>query len=251
MKRHFNYTGRVKILREKIKIKICGGSNGDYYFDGEIDLNDLDIKNINSKVYLEFYYRDRIKRFSLGTVKVLSLPKDKNLDEFKNSISSVRLRILVVNEFEGNKIIARADRIKPLNWRRTQKGIIPLEIRDMGNLPWKIEYDEDEGPILVLNSKPNDFKELLKRDSKLGLSIYSAVFREILCHIFFYEKYNKEAMEIEGGWQNDWIRFAKKFVGNPPLNEENNPAEIFEWINNCVCEFCQQIKSKYTLENGD
>ncbi len=79
MIRRFNYTGRIKIPKDRIRISLQKDMNGKS-FTAEIDLKGLKIPE-SAKIYIEPNYKGVYQRFSFGTVGHIQTPENTRLNE--------------------------------------------------------------------------------------------------------------------------------------------------------------------------
>ena len=108
--RRINHTGRAKIRREDIEIRIEDRGARKSSFSAEIKLADYALPD-EANVYLEAYAPSICQRFSCGQIGNLHLPRDLVLSEF-DSIENVKFRIKIVSSSKGNKhILAEADQL--------------------------------------------------------------------------------------------------------------------------------------------
>jgi hypothetical protein len=66
MIRKYNYTGRLKISKDRITINQVS-KNGIKSFEAKISIGELGFPN-NAHVYIEPYFKSSFMRFSFGTV---------------------------------------------------------------------------------------------------------------------------------------------------------------------------------------
>lgn len=260
MKRRFNYTGRKRINEKDVFIEIKKETRNDnelYYFENIFYFDNLDLPS-DTRIYLEAYHRTDYMRFNFGTLGKIEEPTEKYLTEF-GYFENIKFRVKLVDESEEKgKLLAMADKIKPVlpegeDDNQSVKSILAVNTDDIGNKIWELDFDEISKPCLTFNSNADEFKNLSRSDSKYFFLIYPYVIREILYHMIFIDGvYNSEDPEIE--WHSYWIQFAREMVSDVPdaLNYEdisNNLdieiADVKEWINNVVNEFCISHNEKW------
>src|SRR5215470_16710141 len=154
-KRRINSTGRKKIPQDKIDLRILPHISGEPLrakFD--IDVASLGLPP-SAAVSVEAYHRSTAMRFDCGTVAVKKIPEPLVLNDLDQS-GSVLFRIKIVDrEGSAGKILASADRVRPLieGENTDRRSIFPVEYRDLGQEIWRVDIDDDAGPFLLLNSK--------------------------------------------------------------------------------------------------
>lgn len=110
MKRTFNYTGRHKIGRKDVSIRLRQ-DNGVWLFDAELRLADYHLPR-NGEVWIEAHRQNLWMQWSWGTVSALRVPVDRRLTEF-DVPDGVLFRVRVVQPPgpEHHKLLAEADGI--------------------------------------------------------------------------------------------------------------------------------------------
>ena len=91
----------------------------------------------------------------VSTVGAKQIPDVLSLNEI-DPASAVLFRIKIVDsEKEKGKILASADRVRPSieGEHAGRKSIFPVEYRDLRQEIWRVEIEDDVGPVLLLNSK--------------------------------------------------------------------------------------------------
>ncbi len=247
MKRRFNYTGRKKILREKISITLNRDGNTIRSAIVQLNLGRMNLPP-DASVYVETYQRMVESRiYPLGTVNDGKIARTLNLSGTGYG-ENLKFRIYVVDETNTRGLIlAHADRIKPER-DIDREAILPVEFRDIGQQIWKVVYDGDEGgaPVLILNSKIPNIETISKNDPQFIVFVYPAMLREVLTHMVFVDGIDSLS-EPETEWHKDWLDFARRIRGEDPIDEilsgdgeVSDKEEAKNWIHRVVEEFCNQ-----------
>jgi hypothetical protein len=243
MIRRFNYTGRERIRRADVSIRLIG-EEPVRTFEAGLQLRDYELPP-DAKVYVEAYEKAAFMRFDFGTVGSVSPPPEakRKLHEFEGS-DVVRFRVKVVDERDhSGKLLAEADGILPLvleERERDRRPLLAVRSEDLGQQVWAISYpDSTQGmPVLSINSQVADRTALVRSPLFMSL-VLPAIFREILTRILIYE--NHCEMDDED-WKSQWLQFAHRVLptaGEPPEDRER----AVEWIDGVVGEFCSKQKS--------
>ncbi len=241
MKRRFNYTGRKKIAREKVKINLVNVNDQIRSLKADIEL-DGNSYPPDSKVYLEAYHKTDNKRFDLGPLDQHMKVDNLSLEEI-TYLDKISFRVMVVSEkMEIGKIYGHADGIKPEN-KYERKSILPVDFsRDLGQQIWKLEFNDD--PTLYLNNQIFSIEMLAKSDPLFFMYVYPAVIKEILMTMIFAQGVD-DVTEPTYEWQSSWLSFAKKYLLNEKIPDSLNPSDptfdkalAIEWIEKVVEEFC-------------
>lgn len=138
MIRKFNYTGRKRIDRERLKIKLVAAEGDFPSFDAAINLDDLGLPS-DAAVYVEAYDRSSYMRFDFGTVAQQIAPARRQLTELQ-SRELILFRVRVVDKAGAHgRVLAVADRLTPVATGAAaveREGLLGVELQDLGDRIW-------------------------------------------------------------------------------------------------------------------
>jgi len=252
MKRRFNYTGRKRILRDRIDITLNKDGNLVRSAVFQLNLREMNLLQ-DASVYVEAYQRmaeSRISRIGIvnegdvmGTIDLSTCGYDENL----------KFRIYVVNESgEHGLILAHADRIKP-EQDVNRKTILPILFKDIGQQIWKIVYEGDGcEPLLLLNRGIPAIETIAKNDAQFIMFVYPAVLKEVLKHMVFVDGIDSLS-DPQTDWHKDWLNLTRYLIGEEPPNgilkienEISKNGEALKWIDKVVEGFCNS-RSEWSI----
>jgi hypothetical protein len=259
MIRKFNYTGRKKIDRDNISIRLVRDTTPHPYFDLKISLNPEDFPD-DAELIVEAYDRSSFMRFKCGSLKSPVFPEDRHLTEI-HSTNAILFRVKVVDPTtQHGKILAAADRLTSVGESQEDArriSLLPVSYADLGKEVWKLDF-WNTGPVLILNKRIESVSvsEIVKTSDLFFSLVYPSVLREILVHILVIDDtFEEEDPEL---WQNLWIRFVESLPDVPKItgtsefeNSSSDPAFFLNWIDNDVIPaFCRKymIKEKFESE---
>jgi hypothetical protein len=242
MIRRFNYTGKQRIRREDVSIRLTT-SKPVRSFEAQLLLGEYGLPG-DAKVFIEAYEKTAVMRFPFGAVGSTSPPAGEKLKltEFEGS-EAVRFRVKVVDSGgRAGRLLAEAEGIHPVfpeEKDEKRRPLLPVRYEVLGEQVWKVEFPEStqDNPILLVNVKIPDKTALVRSPLFVSL-VLPAVLREILNQILLVEEYQ----ELEDGsdWKSLWLRFAKRLAGGDPPGEGQDPAE---WVDAAVAAFCDKQKA--------
>ncbi|MBU2550905.1 MAG: hypothetical protein KKB20_21015 [Proteobacteria bacterium] len=250
MIRTFNYTGRKRIPRTRVVVRLQDGPGGPPRFDASIDLTGLGLP-AEARVFVEAYRRYLFQRFDFGSVGRLVPPEDRNLIDMPPR-SLVMFRAKVVSLDEAGRILAAADRIIP---RRSENeptdklSLLPVDFMDLGDLVWRLDLEGD-WPSLQLNNRLEGIRETARSDDYFLSLIYPEVVRQILNRILIVDDYTDPEGDPDD-WQSQWLRFARGLMQDkrlPPSGfSEPDLQEKLGWIERAVEAFghYQRVLERY------
>lgn len=252
MKRQINYTDRKKIPKKNVELEF-------FYNDGipskaritKLSLEELGLPS-EAKVFLDAYHRTEFKRFPLGTLNKLEIPKDLDFDGL---ILKQRLLFrVIVSDPKTKKVLAHADRIKPSNLSKgddvfqKRESILPVYIGNIDPRAWMLKFDSeyDDGPVLLVNNKIPDTEKFCKSPEFVQL-VLPAVLKEILFKMLIIDRIDSfEDPTYE--WHKKWLTFLKQQLRIDPeehFSAEADSNEIADQIEEVVNRFAEKQKEYF------
>lgn len=235
MIQRFNYTGRRKLPREKISLRL-NRNESTMTFDAEITgLESLGLPG-SSQVFVEAYHQATYMRFDFGTIDLLQIPIDRQLTNFYDG-SPVNFRIKIVSSSgEAGRILAVADHLSPVREDDETKRnpLIPVHIvAGMGQEIWRVVWDAT-GPVLELNQEQAGIKGLILDKNIFRSMVLPEVLRTVLTRILMDEM---DQDEENGECAKHWLEFVSTIHNEPP-GDERDYSTVDNWVNRVVQSFC-------------
>lgn len=244
MIRRFNYTGRRKIPRSRVRIRVEEEGQR-RRFDAEIALDGLGLPP-EALVFVEAYHRAAYRRFDFGTVGSPRPAAERWLDGIP--VRSPLFRVKVVLREHGNaRILAAADRVVPEDSDRgedARQSLLPVEYEDLGERVWALDLDSD-WPRLRLNKRFEGIREAARSGPEFLTLVYPDVFRAILTRALDEGKFDPDCDDED--WGTLWLRFACRELGQPHPPEQS-ASENTEWIEEAVNAFCVRVRTAFHFE---
>jgi hypothetical protein len=238
IQRRINHTGRKRIDMSRIEI-LLEGESGAQRFTGSVNFENLNLPP-NGPVFIEAYQSGRyaLQRFECGTVSTFSLPIDTRLSELDSDLP-IQFRIKVVDTAgPSGRLLAAVKGIRATNEQPDAEGreeLLSVWSREMGDVPWRINFQEDSIPELALNNRIPGATDLIKHDPLFQSLILPSAVRSILSWIYW----NELTGEDQDEWVMRWLEFAKCITGEEaPITIE--PAEANMWIEDVVVAFSRK-----------
>jgi hypothetical protein len=234
--RRVNFTGRKRISGQHVVISLRRSEpNEAVQFDASIDLATYQVP-ADALVSVEAYRQTSRVQYPFGTVASITPPSDRSLASFDSPEAVLfRVRVTDVGKRHG-LLLAEADRIRPRYGEDEDSNRIPLlppAPGDLGDQVWRVELEGK--PILRLNRNLIDWKEAVKSDQFRAL-VYPAAVREVLRRVLLDGVRNTEDL---GDWRGQWLLFASKVPGVPPVPAKTEDDE--EWIDEAVSAFSRNF----------
>jgi hypothetical protein len=236
-KRRINSTGRKRIGRECIDIRMLESGQGEP-LKAKVSLN-LSSEKFppHAQVCLEAYHRSSGMRFDLGSIGSLKLPPLFVLDEVDRS-GSVLFRLKVVDTTEEiGKILGSALGIQPSNENEIdgKRSFFPVIYRDLGEEIWRVEINSGDRPRLVLNNRVQSISHKLQTNALFQGLVLPAALRLVV------EDLVREAEaddEEDAGWREEWLQYCRDALGavtDPATLDEERKRD---WVDDVVNRFC-------------
>lgn len=252
MIRRLNYTGRKKIPRSRVTIRLLPAAESLYAFTAEFDLSGLSFPN-DANVFIEAYNIASYMRFPFGTVSQRRDPKDTRLaDITARPLAKFRVKVVDQSKRHG-LLLGVADKIIPLRPEEdlaNKQSLLPVEFCDLGDRVWRLELSD--WPVLELNNRIDDVGEAARSGNAfLGL-VYPEVVRRILHEIVIGQDQTDLGFD-DTDWTSLWLRYVCSLPGvsEPPSGgSEEARARRVEWIEDAVQAFCRSRQVRHRFESA-
>jgi hypothetical protein len=247
VRRRFNYTNRARIRHQDVRLSITEDDSGRHKFHADLNLNHLSLP-ADGRVWVEAFDANAFMRFPFGTVAVPYPETDTTLDTFAGT-DSYSFRVKVVDPGNHARLLARSAGISPVREDPeggARKSLLRVSTRDLGHLPWKLEFQIGDYPLLVINNEIDAGKSLARSNHFFQALVFPAVLETILRRILMEdEEYmpGNDEEEEEDAWKEAWLEFAGTLPGNSrlPPNEELDREQREFWIEESVAVFSRHI----------
>lgn len=250
MIRRLNYTGRKKIARSRVTVRLSPAGGALYAFAVEYDLGGYGFPE-NAKVFVEAYNSTSYMRFSFGTVGERHDPPDMTLaDVTPRPLPKFRLKVVDQSEAHG-LLLGVADKLIPLRPDEeltNKQSLLPVDFCDLGDQVWRL--DLSDWPVLELNNRVDAIGEVARSGDAFLALVYPEVVRRILHQIVVVEEeIDQNADDTE--WTSLWLRYVCSLHGisEPPSGvSEDARSRREEWIEDAVQAFCRFKEARRRFE---
>lgn len=219
MSHRINSTGRKRLLRENVSIRLIEGkSGGAPSFNAVISIpGELNLDS-SARVYIEPYVRRSSMRFDFGTVGNIVVPNDLALSGI-DAGTPILFDVKVVDESgQVGRILAAAHALRPEGDEDGigRDSILPLRSMDLGQRVWKLEVDKDAGPTLCINNRIPDLKSWLMSDVRYMGMIYPEVVRRMVVECWS----EHSGADDNAHWVVAWRTWIQSRLGREPREDE-------------------------------
>lgn len=245
MKRRINHTGRKRIEREHIEIKLRP-KEGDA--PQIFDLTNLDLSSYgfpdDALVRVEAARSNAGQAWDFGTVG-----NPKELSDTARRITGVDaaapFRVFVVDSDGSGRLLGHARNIRA---KQASESLLHLEENnELGAEVWRIEFHDVGQPKLLINKNIEGISGIVTDDPSFYALVIPDVLRAILTQIVVIHP--QEMDDDGGGWHIDWLNFAKGYANGkePPTlrdirdADDDRGEEAHEWIDEVVRNFAADV----------
>ena len=240
-RRRLNYTGRQRIRREHIEVRMLENASGTpLRAELDLDLSGYGLPD-SAFVIFEAYHRSSLMRFDLGTVGTLNIPPVLVLSEVDH-IGSVNFRLKVVDvDVVNGRALATAERIKARSEEDDdpdgRRSLMTVSFKELGHEIWRVDLASDSRPELLINREIPGIKHQLQESAVIQAFLLPAALRVVLENLFPDQGYVDD--DDDDIWQKEWKEFCNDelgmvFEGAASLEDRD------DWVNECIRRFCRK-----------
>ena len=186
-----------------------------------------------ASAYIYVHAGNAEEKFSLGKLSDMRIPKYRLLDSLPAG-ETKHFRLLVVDD-ETSKILASAEDVRPKSLHEEEREpLLPVEIKELGNIIWKVNLVEEQQPILHLNQEFPDIINKMKNDKIFQALILPNAVRSCLKHFV------TSTQDTSLTWIQNWGSFLKELGMHKsiPLSDDEDP-DIDRWLDKVIEKFCK------------
>ena len=235
MQRTINHTGRRKLERSEVGIKLTEKPGEAPSFDAEFSLKNDNLPS-DAAVYLEAYSSNTLQRFDCGTVAEITEPVDRTLDKIDLTAKTL-FRVRIVDESAHiGRLVASVQGLKAEgdDEPEDRASLMTLASRPLGQQTWRINISEADKPELVINSSiPNSMGQL-KDNPLFQALILPAAFKQVLLFYVWDGQFE------DGTPQAQWLALGEHFAGEKPHTDD--PSELNGWVDTVVDRFSEKFE---------
>ena len=245
MKRHINHTGRKRIEREHIEIKLRS-KEGDA--PQIFDLTKMDLSSYgfpdDALVRVEAALSNAGQVWDFGTVG-----NPKELSDAERRITSVNatapFRVFIVDSDGSGKLLGHARHIRA---EQDSESLLPLEEdSELGAEVWRIKFQDDGQPKLLINKNIEGISGIVTDDPSFYALVIPDVLRAVLTQIVIIDRLERD--DDSNRWHIEWLNLAGKYANGkePPAlrdihdADDDRSEEAREWIDEVVCNFAADV----------
>ncbi len=240
--RSFNYTGRRRITREEVQLRLSQLPDKTISFDADIRLEKSHMLPDDAAVCVEAYRGSSYSwmRFPFGKVGDLRAPADRRLTDFDGP-EGILFRIKVTSPTKDHGLIlAEADALSPRTSDEKEdalQSLLPVRSdKNLGSRVWRIDFEDK--PVLLVNSALGEWRDVV-RDRTFMTLVMPTVLEAILVRILLIDKEGDQDEEA-GDWRSQWLRFIRSMPVTADLPDIEDKDALEHWIEEAVGAFSRK-----------
>jgi len=250
--RRMNYTGRKRIARSRVTVRLLPAAGGGWAFDADLDLAEYGFPK-ESSVFVEAYNATSYMRFAFGTVGAITAPADTRLiDITVGPLPKFRVKVVDMRARFG-LLLGVADKLIPLRPDEElarRQSLLPVEFRELGNRVWRL--DLSDWPVLELNRRIGDLGEVARSADSFAALVYPEVVRRILHEAVIELECTDPGLD-DDDWPGLWLTYACSLSGVPePPDGSDEKAHALQrdWIERAVDTFSRSREMRIRFERA-
>lgn len=237
MIRRYNYTGRKRLLSERLRInEHLNGSTKTFEFI--CDLKDLDYPD-EAKIFVEPYFKSSYLRFDFGCVARFQIPESTDVSDLPTT-DQLWYKIKIVDKDSKHGLILATLDIKGTLINNSESGkqsILPVDFVDsLGKRIWTLDFRPDR-PYLAVNESIPNIREKIKSDDAFFSLVYPEVIKRIALVVADTDGFFDSELT---GWQSEWMKFFSEVLMQRYLPVRGDSESIEEWCNDVSDAFSRK-----------
>jgi hypothetical protein len=202
----FNYTGRQRITRDDVRIRLMTDSSGPEVLIEHLNLEPYNLPAAALLILETRVGRQGYQRLELGTVTTHSLRRVIALEPYEYDAVTFTLKVVGTGGDDRGRLLAVADFLVPKS-EQTSRSLLPIRPSDdLGQVLWRLEFVEESGPELLINSACGDWQGLAR-----STEFQSLVFPQVVKDIALWVAASSEVDEDDGSTLGKWRRLMESF----------------------------------------
>ena len=253
MQRTFNYTDRVRINRQDIRIVRIDGDSVRPEVDISLNLSKYEF-DPSPRVYVEAYASVLSTAWIRVDIEDWSRPGSHQrivLEGFEE-VPSVLFNLRAVDPNSG-RLLGFAESVP---WTAVEDaiadadGILPVERGVIGELAWDVRLNTIGQPVLLLSAKIWPHRAVLLRSDYFRALVLPEVLKRIF-EMALDPEGDFDATEPEGHWFAEWIEWLKdnrelsRYVDSLEKVDSDDRSETDEWISDVVGAFAAKRRNRF------
>lgn len=247
MKRTYNYTGRVRIDRKHVSVKLSEVLQEGPSLEVRTELSGYSFQ-FDSIALLEAQSDTSWQRCELNDVLATNpVVQQVVLSEFVDT-DGVRFKIKVVDTSTDARILGVAEDIRlidPADVVGDPEGLLLVRWADIGQRIWKLDFEPNGKPELLLSKRLRGQERQLATDPMFRACVLPEVLRQVLEKVTTEDE---DADEIEDSWVGEWIGWMNSVQAlskhiDPLLN--NDEEKRLSTIDEAVSDFADLRENSF------
>jgi hypothetical protein len=246
--RRINFTGRRRLARGDVSVRLTSGEDGRYQAAVSFSLEKYGLPS-SARVFVEAYRQTSWQRFDFGTVAVPVPAATPILREF-GTAQGVRFRVRVVGadaSEEAPRVLALVDDLRPLASPEMKGGfsLLPVDWGDLEEHTWRLEIDDETGPLLRVSRTLVPDREAFVGSREFVSLVLPAVLHRVIERALLQAGDTHETGSE--GWAGDWLRLARGWQGVRSQPERGTASDLTDDEEDWVAEVVEAFSRAHQI----
>ena len=241
-----NRTGRKKIAAQHAQVTLHKADHQLAYFEIDLALDGYGFPD-DANVRAEAWRSNAAQRWDLGTISDLS-PLSQDERRLIEVPETAAFRVAVVAADGSGQLFGLSGRLHPRSQSDGGESDVAAEslllvqlVSDLGQEVWRLDFGDDERPILQLNNSIADMKYIVEHDSSFRSLVIPEVLRAILQRALLIARVDLDDSE-PNAW-TDWLDLARRIAATDDVPVVVDPLDVgqqeaaLSWIEQVVQRF--------------
>ena len=247
MRRTFNYTGRQRIERQHIQLRVVDASIAELLLEVSLDLASYKFP-LSSKVYVEVRGESTFARRELADPFAEFNSEQISFTEFASG-ETMYYYVRVVEPGGDGRMLGFADRVRlvdPSDVITDRDALLQVEWGNTGEEIWRVDM-EALGPVMRISRRLQEHRDRIGSDPVFVGCVIPQAFRQVLRYAF--DQAGGIDTDDDESWFNDWTKWMASYPALRPyvsqLDDLKDAEEIDKWISSVIEEFAALRTSRY------
>ena len=249
MKRTFNYTGRRRIDRKHIQIRLVDSTPEGTTIAVSTELSEYQFP-ITAKAFLEVRAESASKRFELGNPFAPFWHDQFFINEFAVTDSTIFWFRVVEAETTG-RLLGGLDKgiqlANPADLITEQDALLPVKWGQTGQEVWRLECDATLGPTLYISEALQANFAQFANDPMFVACVVPQAFRRIL--LFALSGDDEQDIHDTESWLHEWYRWMMSLSDlravASQLEDGIDEDDLERWIDDAVDGFSKMRANRF------
>lgn len=249
LKRQFNYTARVKIPKQLVKMRMFDMPSApprivvDDFGIGQLSVPHETQGWLGARVVLEAnrHTTSSFSRIDAGAVADIvgrAGPVYSGTLEAFDTPENIVFTVKVVCAQSG-RLLAEAKNLRIDEEQAQRHELLKVQEHDLGEEPWRLKWEDGIGPLILVNKRLiGDRDNFLTRDAYMQGAILPTVTRMVLMRLLM------DPDQQQQPYGKEWLNYAAEYAPSEPPRADDGQLDWMEaerWVDEVTMGFSERF----------